>query len=59
MLKTELVEEQGGEEKQEDLHMTEYITAYDPIIKKRVLHVVRGGYAISTITGHAFPYRSR
>ena len=59
MLKTEMVEEQGGEEKKEEINMVQYITAYDPIIKKRVLHVVRGGYAISTITGHTFPYRSR
>lgn len=33
-----------------------YITAYDPIIKKRVLHVVENGFAISTITGNKFKY---
>lgn len=35
-----------------------YITAYDPIIKRRVLHILRDGYAISVITGNKFKYRS-
>lgn len=33
-----------------------YITAYDPVIKKRVLHIVENGFAISTITGNKFKY---
>ena len=33
-----------------------YIFAYDPIIKRRVVHMVKGGYAISMVTGHRFRY---
>ncbi|MDA8054123.1 MAG: hypothetical protein M0Z77_00555 [Thermoplasmatales archaeon] len=33
-----------------------YITAYDPIIKKRVVHKVINGWAISLVTGHKFRY---
>jgi hypothetical protein len=29
-----------------------YVFAYDTTIKKRVTHVVKGGYAISMVTGH-------
>jgi len=36
--------------------MAKYIYAYDPIIRKRVVHVVKGGYAISMVTGHKFKY---
>lgn len=35
----------------------EYIYAFDPIIKRRVPHVVRGGYAISLVTGNKFKYK--
>ena len=34
-----------------------YIYAFDPIIKKRVVHVVKNGYAISLVTGHKFRYK--
>lgn len=33
-----------------------YIIAYDPEIKKRVLHIIVGEYAVSTITGNKFKY---
>ncbi len=33
-----------------------YITAYDPIIKRRVVYVVIDGWAISLVTGHKFWY---
>ncbi|MHB1811398.1 MAG: hypothetical protein ACYCPR_03165 [Thermoplasmataceae archaeon] len=36
-----------------------YITAFDPIIKKRVLFIVKNGWAISVITGHKFRYRGK
>lgn len=36
--------------------MAEYITAYDPVIKKRVLFKLKNGWAISVITGHKFKY---
>lgn len=35
----------------------QYIYAYDPIIKKRVVHVVINGWAISLVTGHKFRYK--
>jgi len=35
-----------------------YITAIDPIIKKRVLFIVKDGWAISLITGHRFKYQA-
>ncbi len=34
-----------------------YITAFDPIIKKRVLFLVKGDYAYLVITGHKFKYK--
>ena len=34
-----------------------YIYAYDPIIQRRVVHVVVDGWAISLVTGHKFKYR--
>jgi len=37
----------------------EYIYAYDPIINRRVVHVVIDGLAISLVTGHKFKYRKR
>jgi len=36
-----------------------YISAIDPIIKKRVLFVVIDGWAISMITGHKFKYEGK
>jgi hypothetical protein len=36
--------------------MPKYIYAEDPTIKKRVVHVIKGGWAISIITGHKFKY---
>jgi hypothetical protein len=36
-----------------------YITAFDPIIKKKVLFLVKGDYAYSVITGHKFKYKKR
>jgi len=33
-----------------------YISAIDPIIKKRVLFLLKDGWAISLITGHKFKY---
>jgi len=34
-----------------------YITAFDPIIRKRVLFLVKGDYAYLVITGHKFKYK--
>jgi len=34
----------------------EYISAIDPIINKRVLFIVKDGWAISLITDHKFKY---
>lgn len=39
--------------------MPEFIYAYDPIIRKRVPHVVRNGWAISLVTGNKFRYSAR
>ncbi len=36
-----------------------YIYAFDQKIKKRVLHVVKNGYAISLITGNKFKYKKK
>lgn len=33
-----------------------YITAYDPLIKRRVVFIVKNGWAISLVTGHKFWY---
>lgn len=33
-----------------------YISAFDPTIKKRVLFIVKNGYAISIISGYKFKY---
>lgn len=33
-----------------------YIFAYDPIIKKRVPHLVINGWAVSLVTKHKFRY---
>jgi len=38
---------------------TKYITAFDRIIKKRVLFIVKNGWAISVITGYKFKYKGR
>jgi len=34
-----------------------YISAIDPIIRRRVLFIVINGWAISLITGHRFKYQ--
>lgn len=39
--------------------MTKYITAFDPTIKKRVLFIVKNGWAISVITGYKFRYKGK
>ena len=39
--------------------MAKYITAYDPSIRKRVLFIVRNGWAVSVITGYKFKYKPR
>ncbi len=39
--------------------MPQYITAYDPLVGKRAVHMVEGGKAISLVTGHSFPYPSK
>ena len=33
-----------------------YIYAYDPIVKHRVVYIVRNGIAKSLLTGHEFKY---
>ncbi len=46
--------------KTKEKYMTErYITAFDPTINRRVLFIVRNGWAISVITGYKFRYRPR
>jgi len=35
----------------------EYIYAYDPVIRRRVVHVIINDYAVSLITGHKFKYQ--
>jgi len=37
----------------------QYISAIDPVIKKRVLFIVIDGWAISLITGHKFKYEGK
>lgn len=39
-----------------EIPMPNYIFAYDPKIKRRVVHTVKGGMAISLVTGHRFRY---
>jgi len=34
-----------------------YIFAYDPKIKKRAVHVIKNGIAISLVSGNRFRYR--
>lgn len=34
-----------------------YIFAYDPKMKKRVVHVIKNGIAISLLSGNRFRYR--
>ena len=34
-----------------------YIYAFDPIIKRRVVHVIIDGWAISLVTGNKFRYK--
>jgi hypothetical protein len=36
-----------------------YIFALDPIVKRRTLHVVKKGYAISMQSGHKFKFDSK
>ncbi|MCF7910554.1 hypothetical protein K9L16_02675 [Candidatus Pacearchaeota archaeon] len=38
---------------------TKYIYAYDPKIKRRVVHIVKQGKAISLVTGNKFKYKPR
>jgi hypothetical protein len=33
-----------------------YITAYDPIAKKRVVYVIKDKWAVSLVTKHKFKY---
>ena len=37
----------------------QYITAYDPIVRKTVLFTVNYGIARSTVSNHSFPYNPR
>ena len=37
--------------------MPQYIYAYDPLIRKRVVYVIRGEIAISMVTGYQFKYK--
>lgn len=39
--------------------MAQFIQAYDPVIKRRVLFQVQDGVAISTVSGHKFKYTPR
>ena len=36
--------------------MTTYISAYDPLLKRRVLFLVRNDWAVSVISGYKFKY---
>ncbi len=36
--------------------MPQYIYAFDPIIRRRVVHVIKNGWAISMVTGNKFWY---
>ena len=36
-----------------------FVYAYDPKIKRRVVHVVINGWAYSLVTGHKFKYKPR
>jgi hypothetical protein len=38
------------------MNMNKYVYAFDPEIKRRVVHVIRGDWAISLVTGHRFRY---
>ena len=33
---------------------TKYLWAYDPVIKMRTVHVIKGKMAVSLVTGHRF-----
>jgi len=39
--------------------MPRYIYAYDPRIRRRVVHVVIDGHAISLVTGNKFRYKKK
>lgn len=57
MFKTITEKTEGGEENTEELiDLAKYIYAYDPLIKRRVAHVVVNGWAISLVTGNRFRY---
>lgn len=43
-------------EEKEKIGISGYIYAYDPVVKKRVVHVVKRGWAISMVTGNKFRY---
>lgn len=45
-----------GEDRTVKIMAKKYITAYDPTIRKRVLFVVKGDWAVSVITGYKFKY---
>ena len=36
---------------------SKYITAFDPILNRRCVYVVKGDLAISLVTGHKFNYK--
>jgi predicted amidophosphoribosyltransferase len=44
------------EKHKQDKEEPKYIYAEDPTIKKRTVHVIKGGYAISMVTGHKFKF---
>jgi hypothetical protein len=39
--------------------MAKYITAFDPKLRKRVLFIVKNGWAVSVITGYKFKYEPK
>ncbi|MFT4250198.1 MAG: hypothetical protein ACMXYD_02445 [Candidatus Woesearchaeota archaeon] len=39
--------------------MPKYIYAHDPQIDRRVVHVIKGEYAISMVTGNKFVYKPK
>lgn len=47
---------EGSKKSRKLVKTPKYITAYDPKIKRRVVHVVRNGVAVSLVTGNKFRY---
>ena len=37
-----------------DYDPSKYLWAYDPVIKRRTVHVIKGKIAVSLVTGHKF-----